>query len=214
MVENPQFIPGAGEIQIDTDDEWSPSSIEDEESDTDESVPNVISTTMTTRSSNNQNNPGTSSSQQENDERNLPNEDDEEDETIRAIIAAIKKQRSHPPEIKLEDFVTDISFHPENDIIALASITGDVLLYKYTNEANTLLKTLEVHTKACRDVEWSDDGKFILTASKDKSIMITDIETEKLKNFYDDAHNTAIYKLYVIDENLFATGKLQYFLDI
>ncbi|XP_055853356.1 WD repeat-containing protein 55 homolog [Episyrphus balteatus] len=134
------------------------------------------------------------------------NEDEEEDETVRAIIAAIKKPRTSPPEIKLDDFIADITFHPEEDIIAIATITGDVHLYKYANEENTHLKTIEVHTKACRDVEFTGDGKFLITGSKDKSIMITDMETEKLKQFYDGAHEDAINKLLVIDENMFCSG--------
>lgn len=133
-------------------------------------------------------------------------ENEEDDETVKAIIAAIKKPRSSPPEIKLDDFVTDICFHPDRDIIALGTITGDVALYKYSNEGNTLLRTIEVHAKACRDVEFTEDGLNILTCSKDKSIMVTDMETEKLKKFYESAHEEAINKLHVIDENLFATG--------
>ncbi|XP_005178347.2 WD repeat-containing protein 55 homolog isoform X1 [Musca domestica] len=134
------------------------------------------------------------------------NEDEEDDETVKAIIAAIKKPRSSPPEIKLEDFVTDICFHPLRDIIAIATITGDVALYEYSNEGNKHLRTIEVHAKACRDVEFSTDGLNVLTCSKDKSIMITDMETEKLKKFYESAHEEPINKLHVIDENLFATG--------
>lgn len=134
------------------------------------------------------------------------NEDEEDDETVRAIIAAIKKPRTAPPEIKLDDFITDICFHPERDIIALATITGDVCLYAYANEGNTLLRNVEIHAKSCRDVEFTEDGRDLLTCSKDKSIMITDMETEKLKKFYESAHDEAVNKLHVIDENLFCTG--------
>lgn len=134
------------------------------------------------------------------------NEDEEDDETVRAIIAAIKKPRTAPPEIKLDDFITDICFHPERDIIALATITGDVCLYAYANEGNTQLRNIEIHAKSCRDVEFTEDGRDLLTCSKDKSIMITDMETEKLKKFYESAHDEAINKLHIIDENLFTTG--------
>ncbi|EDV94858.1 GH23127 [Drosophila grimshawi] len=133
-------------------------------------------------------------------------EDDETDETVRAMIAAIKKTRSAPPEIKLEDFITDICFHPERDIIALATIIGDVHLYEYGNEENKLLRTIEVHAKACRDVEFTEDGRSLITCSKDKCVMVTDMETEKLKKLYETAHDDAINKLFVLDERLFATG--------
>ncbi|EDV43251.1 uncharacterized protein Dana_GF18399 [Drosophila ananassae] len=132
--------------------------------------------------------------------------EDETDETVRAIIAAIKKPRSAPPEIKLEDFVTDISFHPERNIIALATIIGDVHLYEYANEGNKLIRTIEVHSKACRDVEFTEDGRNLLTCSKDKCVMVTDMETEKLKKLYETAHDDAINTLHVLNENLFATG--------
>lgn len=133
-------------------------------------------------------------------------EDDETDETVRAIIAAIKKPRSAPPEIKLEDFITDVCFHPGRDIIALATIIGDVHLYEYGTEENKLLRTIEVHAKACRDVEFTEDGRSLITCSKDKCVMITDMETEKLKKLYETAHEEAINKLHVLDERLFATG--------
>ncbi|KAH8382206.1 hypothetical protein KR009_002352, partial [Drosophila setifemur] len=132
--------------------------------------------------------------------------DDETDETVRAIIAAIKKPRSAPPEIKLEDFITDICFHPDRDIIALATIIGDVHLYEYGNDGNKLLRTIEVHSKACRDVEFTQDGRYLITCSKDKCVMVTDMETEKLKKLYETAHDDAINTLHVLNENLFATG--------
>uniref|UniRef100_A0A1A9W532 WD repeat-containing protein 55 homolog n=1 Tax=Glossina brevipalpis TaxID=37001 RepID=A0A1A9W532_9MUSC len=84
---------------------------------------------------------------------------DEYDETVSAIIAAIKKPRSSPPDIKLEDFVADICFHPERDIIAVGTIS---------------------HAKACRDIQFTEDGCYLLTCSEDKSIMVADVEIEKL----------------------------------
>lgn len=133
-------------------------------------------------------------------------ENEEEDEVVRSIIAEIKKPRTRPPDIKTEDFVVDLSFHPEQDILAVGSITGDVLIYKFANEENTLLKTLEVHTKAVRDIEFSIDGKQLFSTSRDKSIMISDVETGKLVRFWDKAHEEPVYCLSVLGENLFATG--------
>ena len=42
--------------------------------------------------------------------------------------------------------------------------------------------------KAVRDVEFSKDGKSLMSCSKDKSILVTDLETEKLTNVWDKAH--------------------------
>lgn len=56
------------------------------------------------------------------------NEEEEEDEVVKAIRKEREKCREHPPDIQSEDFVVDISFHPQKDIIAAATITGDVIL--------------------------------------------------------------------------------------
>lgn len=136
-----------------------------------------------------------------------PIDEEEEDETIKAIRQESQKERDRPPNIKCEDFITDISFHPQNDLLAVASIVGDVLLYKYSNEENILERTLELHTRACRDIEFSADGNILFSTSKDKSIMMSDVETGKLVKFYENSHDVAVNCLTVIDENLFATGK-------
>lgn len=133
--------------------------------------------------------------------------EDEEDDTIKAIIKECNKERDHPPTIKCEDFITDLSFHPQNNIIAVANIVGDVLLYRYTNEENELIDTLELHTKACRDVEFSHDGNILFSTSKDKSVMLSDVGSGKLIRFYEDCHEVAVYCLTVIDENIFSTGE-------
>lgn len=132
---------------------------------------------------------------------------DDEDDVVKAIIANTKTVRSHPPDIETEEFVVDLSFHPQEDILAVGTLGGDILVYKYTNEENTLLTTLEMHTKAIRDIEFNDDGSTLFSASKDKSIVLSDVHTGKLKRFYDEAHTAPVYRMNVIDENLFASGE-------
>jgi hypothetical protein len=56
------------------------------------------------------------------------NEEEEEDEVVKAIRNEREKCREHPPDIEAEDFVVDISFHPQKDVIAAATIIGDVIL--------------------------------------------------------------------------------------
>lgn len=56
------------------------------------------------------------------------NENEEEDETVKAIIRSKELHRTHPPTITLDDFIVDICFHPQNDMIAVANILGDVIL--------------------------------------------------------------------------------------
>ncbi|RZC40826.1 WD40 domain containing protein [Asbolus verrucosus] len=145
---------------------------------------------------------------EENDDQtqNQDQDEEEEDEVIKAIRNASEKKRDHPPVIHCEDFITDISFHPHEDFLAVANIVGDVTFYKYTNEETTVVRTLELHTKSCRDIEFSGDGKILYSVAKDKTIMLSDVESGKLVRFFDEAHEVPIYCLLVIDENLFATG--------
>ncbi|CAH0726686.1 unnamed protein product, partial [Brenthis ino] len=143
------------------------------------------------------------------DETNVNNdndEDDDEDEVVKAIKAEKNRPRDHPPSINCEDYTVDISFHPTRNIIALANIVGDVLLYEYNNDETKLLNTLELHTKACRDVEFDDEGIIMFTTSKDKAIIATDIETGKLKRCMENAHDEPIYRLLSLDQNKIVTG--------
>ena len=75
-------------------------------------------------------------------------------------------------------------------VIGLTFSVDDCHLFrhKYTNESTEIMDTLEVHTKACRDIEFSKDGNILFSTSKDKSIMLSDVSTGKLKQFYENAH--------------------------
>ncbi|KAL3281159.1 hypothetical protein HHI36_004377 [Cryptolaemus montrouzieri] len=151
----------------------------------------------------------TDSESEENHESEELEEDldeEEEDEVIKAIRRANNKKRDHPPPLLLDEDITNLSFHPHADVIAISNIVGDVSLYKYSNEENTLVGTLELHKTSCRDVEFSQDGKILFSVSTDMAIMLSDFETQKLLRFYEDAHDEAISCVSVLNENLFATG--------
>lgn len=60
--------------------------------------------------------------------------------------------------------------------------------YKYNNEETNLVSTIELHLKACRDIEFSENGRILFSAGKDLCIGITDVETEKLTRLYEKAH--------------------------
>uniref|UniRef100_A0A182QCD8 WD repeat-containing protein 55 homolog n=1 Tax=Anopheles farauti TaxID=69004 RepID=A0A182QCD8_9DIPT len=134
------------------------------------------------------------------------NEELEDDDVIKAIIAEIKKPRSKPPNIQTEDFVVDLSFHPCEDVLAIGTSVGDVLMYKYTNEENVLAATQELHTKAVRCVEFSRDGKSLISTGRERSIVVMDVETGKFQRFWEAAHEEPVYSMAVISEQLFATG--------
>ncbi|XP_063617738.1 WD repeat-containing protein 55 homolog [Cydia splendana] len=135
-------------------------------------------------------------------------DDDEgdEDEVVKAIKAEKNKPRDHPPTITCEDFIVDISFNPAKNLIALANIMGDVLLYEYNDNETKLVNTLELHLKACRDVEFDSEGTTMYTTAKDKAIMVTDVETGKLKKNYENVHDEPVYSMLCLDKNKIVTG--------
>ncbi|KZC10095.1 WD repeat-containing protein 55 like protein [Dufourea novaeangliae] len=73
-------------------------------------------------------------------------------------------------------------------MIAVANIMGDIYMYKYSNTETELVSTLELHLKACRDIEFSEDGTTLFSTAKDLCIMLTDVETEEIKRLYENAH--------------------------
>lgn len=133
-------------------------------------------------------------------------DDDDDDDIIAKILANSKAARTHPPDINIDDYVVDLSFHPDVDMLAAGTISGDALIYKYTVDETVLVNTLELHLKAIRDIEFNYDGSVLFSASKDRSILLTDVETGKFKRCYEQAHEQPVSKMNVFDENLFATG--------
>ena len=90
------------------------------------------------------------------DEEEATENVEEEDDLIKSLKAARqKKERNCPPDIKTSDLITDISFHPESDCIAVSGITGDLSIFKYPNEENKLEKTGQ-HLR-WMDVEGGED---------------------------------------------------------
>lgn len=92
--------------------------------------------------------------------------EDDEDELVKAIKMAKEKTRDHPPDINIEDCISDICFHPVNELLAVGTIMGDVMIYSYSNDENNLVTTHELHSKACRDIEFSQDGSILFSTSK------------------------------------------------
>lgn len=132
--------------------------------------------------------------------------EDEDDDIIAKILANAKTPRTHPPDISIDDYVVDLCFHPENDLLAAATISGDAIMYKYSVDANELVNTLELHVKAIRDIEFNHDGSVLFSASKDRSILLTDVQTGKFQRCYEQAHEQPVSQMNVFDEHLFATG--------
>merc|ERR1719233_2058060 len=136
-----------------------------------------------------------------------PKEDEEEDDLIKALKAAReKKTRISPPDIKTSDLITDISFHPESDVIAVGNISGELSVFQYSNEVNTIQKKLKLSKKTLRGLEFDDNGASLLTISKDKSFRILDTETWTVKHKYVKCHDSSLYSCASLDTNISVTG--------
>lgn len=112
-----------------------------------------------------------------------------------------------PKDLKFDDLVVDICFHPNREVIAAGHIGGNVTIHTYsTTGENNELMNLEHHKKACRALKFSSDGIHLYTASKDKSIQVIDLNTGSVKQKLKGAHSSAIYCLQVTGENFLASG--------
>jgi len=132
---------------------------------------------------------------------------DEEDELIKALKAAReKKVRNCPPDIKTQDNISDLSFHPEEELVALGTIGGDLSVFRYSNEENLLKKKLKISKKNLRGVEFDESGCSLLTISKDKTFRILDTETWAVKCKFLKCHDAALYSVACIDSNTAVTG--------
>ena len=64
-----------------------------------------------------------------------------------------------------------------------------IFSYKYNNEENELLHTLNHHrNKACRSLTFNKTGSLLLSASKDKRIVLTDTTTMTVTQDFKKAH--------------------------
>lgn len=112
-----------------------------------------------------------------------------------------------PSDISFKSQVFDLSFHPNRDFIAAGEIEGKVTVYSYSAfQQNHLLLDLGHHKKACRALSFSIDGLCLFTASKDKSLQAVDMNTGGVAHSIQKAHNSPVYCMKVIANNLLATG--------
>jgi len=134
-------------------------------------------------------------------------EEKEDDDIVKAMRNAQQpKERNKPRDIRFPPMVTDISFHPGRNVIAASSIEGEIRCYKYDIEENELLHTLNHHKKSVRALTFNESGALLYSASRDKSIVMTDVETMTVSLTYAKAHKSPIYSMHSINENVFATG--------
>jgi len=99
-----------------------------------------------------------------------------------------------PEDIQFTSEVFDLSFHPTSNIVAAATISGDVSVYEYNSggAGNKQLFSSARHLESCRAVAFSDDGLALFSASADKSVQMIDMATGKTAATLAGAHSCAI----------------------
>uniref|UniRef100_A0A8C4R104 WD repeat domain 55 n=1 Tax=Eptatretus burgeri TaxID=7764 RepID=A0A8C4R104_EPTBU len=96
-----------------------------------------------------------------------------------------------PEDVSFEACVSSLSLHPQNDIFAAGDLDGDVFLYSYScfERGNRELWSSGHHQKACRDIAFSPSGRELFSTSKDKAILLFDVELGRLVQIVKKAHD-------------------------
>ncbi|KAH7577695.1 hypothetical protein ACOSP7_001313 [Xanthoceras sorbifolium] len=110
-------------------------------------------------------------------------------------------------EVNLDSLPFGLDFHPSDQLVAAALITGHFHLYRYT--ADTVpqkLLDVRAHDDSCRAVRFINGGQAIITGSSDHSILATDVETGSPIARLENSHEDAIYSLINVTESTIASG--------
>ncbi|MCA9186417.1 MAG: c-type cytochrome domain-containing protein [Pirellulaceae bacterium] len=91
---------------------------------------------------------------------------------------------------RASDVVLDVAFRPSaGNTLAAASADGIIRVVNVRDHSQD--RTIASHADAVNAVAWSDDGKRLLSASRDKSAKVFDAETGDLLTSYQE-HGTAV----------------------
>ncbi|XP_044491774.1 WD repeat-containing protein 55 [Mangifera indica] len=110
-------------------------------------------------------------------------------------------------QINLGNLPFGLDFHPSNQLVATALITGDLHLYRYSVDAPPQkLLNVHAHEESCRAVRFINGGQAIVTGSTDRSILATDLESGSPIARLENSHEDAIYSLINLTESTIASG--------
>ena len=91
---------------------------------------------------------------------------DEEDPLIKALKKAKEKaQRKSPMDVKEKEMIMDLSFHPEMNLLAHATINGRIATTRFSNEENVLVNKAKCHKETVRSLEFSCDGSSLISGT-------------------------------------------------
>ncbi|CAN1173854.1 WD repeat-containing protein 55 [Linum perenne] len=109
-------------------------------------------------------------------------------------------------EIDLGEIPFGLDFHPYDNLVATALITGDLHIYRYGADSTSQKLQVKAHTESCRTVRFINGGQAIITGSSDCSIRTTNAETGQEIARLENSHAAPIYSMINLTELTFATG--------
>lgn len=111
-------------------------------------------------------------------------------------------------DVPLEATPFDLTFHPSSSLVAAGLITGRVQLFKFGDELTEAesVWSVDAHSESCRAIRFAEDGRYLLTASPDCSILATNVETGQAVARLNNAHGCPINRLVNLGDNSVASG--------
>ena len=99
----------------------------------------------------------------------------------------------------------DIKFSPNQNVLALGQITGEVRVYTYSEAQTSQMLHFTYHEDSCRRICFNDQGNILYSVSVDGSIAI--ISNGKLEGRITNAHKGAINSVIHVENGaIIATG--------
>ena len=100
--------------------------------------------------------------------------------------------------------IQKVSYSPDGSMLASGDSNYDVVIYD-TATWKAKYSNMTYHSSAVVDIDWSDDGKYMLTCSLDKNLIVWDLAGNKrIKT--EIAHNLGVSTCAFIDSETFISG--------
>jgi len=113
-----------------------------------------------------------------------------------------KVLRGHGSDVKCVDW------HPQKGIVASGSKDNQQPVKLWDPKSGTAIATLHAHKSTVMDIQWNDNGNWLLTASRDHLLKLFDIRNlkEEMQTFRGHKKEATAVAWNPVHEGVFATG--------
>ncbi|KAG8197966.1 hypothetical protein JTE90_020341 [Oedothorax gibbosus] len=114
-----------------------------------------------------------------------------------------------PEPIKMDSQIADFCCHPKENIVAVGSIYGPVVLHRYAtaDTGNKEVITFDHHKKNCRTVRFSNSGEHLFTGANYQSIYVVDLQSNSIFREFIRPGGSPVYTILPIDDYIMASGE-------